>query len=526
MTDVAALAVHERLVHALLQGDALPGPPAARTLIQTHISSLVLDGAFAYKLRKPLHLPFLDFSTRARRRADCVEELRLNRRTAPQLYLDVLPVLGTAEVPRLGNSGDAAPQAIDWLLRMRRFDEADVLANMAQRGALTEAHIDALAGQVAGFHAALARSPERFGSSATVLRWLRETLAGLDDCGDARVAPLRAWIETEFARLAPLIDSRRARGFVREGHADMHLANIVLVDGVPRPFDAVEFNAELRHLDIVHDIAFTFMDLLRHDLAPLAWRFVSAWADHTGDHEGLALLRWFAVERALVRARVARLRADAAALARDLELADRMATNVACAPVLVLVCGLSGSGKSTVALELAQALCGVRLRSDVERKRLNGLPASARPTPEQAASLYSQEATQRTYARLGELARGLLRDGMAAVVDAAALRRDERDALRAVAAEAGTPFALVECSAPESVLAERIASRWRDGRDASDADLGVLALQLRVREDVAPGESAVPLSTDCDRATLRRRCATLAAGLAPPAETPISRTLP
>ncbi len=522
MTLGDVLAQHERLVRALLAGDALPGPPGERRLIQTHISSLVLAGDYAYKLRKPLELPFLDFSMPKLRRADCMDELRLNRRTAPQLYLDVLPILGTADAPRLGGAGDAAPQAIDWLLRMRRFDEADVLANVAARGTLTEAQVDALAAQVAGFHGALAPSPPGFGRSATVLRWLRETLAGLEGSGDARVSALRAWCEREFALQAPLIDARRAQGFVREGHADLHLANIVLVDGVPRPFDAVEFNAELRHLDIVHDIAFTFMDLLRHGLDALAWRFVGAWCERSGDYQGLALLRFFAVERALVRARVALLRGDAAALAHDLALAGRIAALPASPPPLVLVCGLSGSGKSTVALELAPALAGVRLRSDVERKRLHGLPAAARPTTAQAATLYAREATQRTYAHLGDLAQGLLRARIGAVVDAAALRRAERDALRAIAAAEDATFVLVECVAPQSVLRERIARRLRDGRDASDADLDVLDLQLRVREPVAADESPHLLSTDCDRATLQQRCAALAAELSAtlPATTP------
>ena len=338
--------------------------------------------------------------------------------------------------------------------------------------------------------------------------------------GDARIGSLRAWCEREDARLAPLIDERRARGFVREGHADLHLANIVLVDGVPRPFDAVEFNAELRHLDIVHDIAFAFMDLQRHGLPALAWRFVGAWAEATGDVEGLALLRFFAVERALVRARVALLRADAAALARDLALTERLAASRAGTPPLVLVCGLSGSGKSTVAQLLAEGLAGVRLRSDVERKRLHGLAATDRPAPAQVATLYGHEATRRTYARLGELARTLLAAGIPAIVDAAALRRAERDALRALAAAFGAPFALVECDAPEPVLRERIARRQRDEADASDADLGVLALQLRVREPVDGDESAQRLSTDCDRVTLQQRCAALAAALAPTASSP------
>jgi predicted kinase len=432
-------------------------------------------------------------------------------------------VLGTADDPRLGGAGDAAPQAIDWLLRMRRFDEADVLANVAARGELTEAMVDALAAELAAFHRALPPSPAPFGSAAIVRRWLGETLAGLAAAGDARVEPLRAWCEREAARLAPLIDERRARGFVREGHADLHLANIVLVGGVPQPFDAVEFNAELRHVDVVHDIAFTFMDLMRHGLPALAWRFAGAWAERSGDVEGLTLLRFFAVERALVRSRVALLRADPDALERDLALAARLATSPPPAPLLVLVCGLSGSGKSTVAQRLAQEMSGIRLRSDVERKRLHGLAATERPAADQVPMLYGREATRRTYARLGDLARTLLDAGIPAIVDAAALRRDERDELRALAATRGAAFALVECDAPEPVLRERIARRQREAADASDADLAVLDLQLRVCEPVQPDETAQRVSTDCDRATLHTRCATLAAALAPPHSTSTTR---
>lgn len=519
MSEDDAAAQHERLVQALLESDALPGPADGRQLIRTHISSLVLAGDFAYKLRQPVKLPFLDFSTPALRRADCLDELRLNRRTAPQLYLDVLPVLGSADAPRLGNAGDSAPQAIDWLLRMRRFDEADVLANVASRGELTEAQVDALAAGVAHFQDALAPSPPQFGTPAIVWRWLNETLVGLEACGDARIPALRAWCAAEFERLAPLIEARRASGFVREGHADLHLANIVLVDGVPHPFDAVEFNAELRHLDTVHDIAFTFMDLLRQSLDALAWRFVNAWAEATGDYDGLALLRFFAVERALVRSRVALLRGDASAQARDLALAERIAREQPRRPMLLLVCGLSGSGKSTGALELAQALGGVRIRSDVERKRLHGLAPTARPDAARTATLYSRAATERTYARLQELARSLLRAGIVAIVDAAALRRVERDALRALAASIGAAFVLVECSAPEAVLRDRIVYRQREDRDASDADLAVLDLQLRVREPMLAEEGPRILSTEGDRAALHRRCVALAAELRAAEET-------
>ncbi len=540
------------MLQALLHGDALPGRPAERRLIQTHISSLVLAGDFAYKLRKPLRLPFLDFSTAALRREDCLQELRLNRRTAPQLYLDVLPVVGTHDAPRLGAAGEAAPQALDWVLRMRRFDDAQLLDSLAHAGTLSAEHIDALATQVADFHQALPPSPPGFGAPETAQRWALDALDALAASPAAqacasRIAALRASSLREFARAAPLLAERRARGFVRECHGDLHLANIVLIDGVPRPFDGIEFNAELRHIDVMSDIAFTFMDLQRHGLPQLAWRFVGGYVEHTGDVEGLALLRFFAVYRALVRARVALLRAgqaeagrqeptgplasgegsSGAALAafeRDLALAERLAAPRNDAPRLVLTCGPSGSGKSTVAQLLAPALGGVRLRSDVERKRLHGMLPTARPTPEQTATLYARDATLRTYACLGTLARTLLRAGIDAVVDAVALRRDERDALRRIAAEEDARFVLLECVAPEAVLRDRVTRRQQDNRDASDADAAVLELQLRLREGFAPEERALTLSTDCELATLAQRCEALADQLAQPPAAPLPQS--
>jgi predicted kinase len=302
----------------------------------------------------------------------------------------------------------------------------------------------------------------------------------------------------------------------------------VLVDGVPLPFDGIEFDAEMRRIDVVNDIAFTFMDLLAHGLPEFAWRFASGYAEHSGDYAGLALLRFFAVYRALVRARVALLRAEqvqgedgaqAKAAAHDsieqhLALAESLAEPAATRqPLLVLTSGVSGSGKSTVAQCLAQHLGAVRVRSDVERKRLFALAATTRPAPAELATLYGAEATQRTYARLGELARELLQAGVSVVVDAVALRRSERDALRSLAAECGARFSLVECRAPEAVLRARIERRLREANDASDADASVLVLQLGVREPAAADEAVLAFDTDCAMEELERRCEALAARL-------------
>lgn len=487
---------HRTLVAALA---AALGP--ATRVIETHISTLLLAGEFAYKLRKPLALPFLDFTTLAARRHDCEEELRLNRRTAPDLYLDVRPVLGSAEAPRIG-APDEDAGAIDWLLRMRRFDDELLLDRLAARGALGAAEVDALARGVADFHASLPASPAAWGDPESVLRWARANFVALGAAHDLQ--DLHDWTEREFERIAPLLALRRAQGRVREGHGDLHLANIVMRGGVPVPFDAIEFNPALRHADTMADAAFVFMDLWRHGLRALAWRFASAYAERGGDHEGLALLHFFAVYRALVRAQVAALRGDAAACARDADVAREIAHSRRARPLLLLTVGLSGAGKSTVALELLQALGALRLRSDVERKRLAGLRADA---------LYGSAMTRRTYARLESLAAALLDAGLNVIVDAAALRRHERESFRALADMHGADFRLIECVAPEAVLRERIARRAAEGRDASDADLAVLALQLRIVEIPASDEGALRLDTDADAATVARRCAALAARL-------------
>ncbi len=532
MSNETALARHALLVRSLLRGDALAAPPAERELIETHISSVVLAGAYVYKLRKPLKLDFLDFSTPALRRADCLEELRLNSRTAPQLYVDVLPVVGTPDAPRIGAHAEA-PRAIDWVLRMRRFDQTHLLDAMARAGTLVAAHIDALAERVAAFHATLPPAPplpgHDRGHAAAVRAWALANLdalrAGAASPAQAeRIAALRRWTDREWTRLAPLMCQRELHGFVRECHGDLHLRNIVLIDGVPLPFDGIEFDAELRRIDVVNDIAFTFMDLLGHGLPALAWRFASGYAEHSGDYAGLALLRFFAVYRASVRARVALMRAEqleAGAsnavldeIERNLALAESLAKSAAAPrPLLVLTCGVSGSGKSTVAQSLAQHLGAVRVRSDVERKRLFGLAATTRPAPAELATLYSTETTERTYARLGELARDLLHGGVSTVVDAVALRRSERDALRRLAEACDAPFTLLECHAPEPLLRERIARRMCEAQDASDADERVLDLQLRLREPTAAEETAVRFDTDCTMDGLERRCKTLAAQL-------------
>lgn len=489
------LSTHARLVAGLVRQLAAASGGVAPQVVQTHISTVILAGESAYKLKKPVRLPFLDFSTLAQRRFFCEEELRINRRTAPQLYLDVLPVTGTVEVPVIVGAG--AP--VEWLLHMRRFDGAGEFKALAQAGRLQAAQVDALAVHLAAFHGGL---PPVDNVTTPVIPDVPETpqaprkdawywaAASLDEIAadphrpatltPAAVADVRATLGGQFARLAPVIAQRRADGFVRECHGDLHLGNLVDWQGQVLAFDAIEFDATLRCIDIVNDVAFTFMDLLAADRPALAWRFINAWAEHTGDYEGLVLLRAFAAGRALVRAKVALL-TGGEGFARYWALALRLVQPPP-APRLVLTMGLSGSGKSTAAQFLAEALGAVRVRSDVERKRLHGLAPTARPGP--GTDLYARAATVRTYARLAALAEGLLAAGLPVVLDAAFLRQDEREALQQRARHLDAPFALVRCVAPDAVLCARLLARAQAGADPSDATPEVLALQQRVQQAV------------------------------------------
>jgi len=302
---------------------------------------------------------------------------------------------------------------------------------------------------------------------------------------------------------------RRADGFVRECHGDLHLGNIVVWHGEVLAFDAIEFDAALRCIDIVNDIAFTFMDLHAAGQRALAWRLINAWVEGTGDFEGLTLLHDFAAYRAIVRAKVALLSGPKVAeFTAYWTLAQQLA-RAPSRPRLVLTMGLSGSGKSAAAQFIAEELGAVCLRSDVERKRLHGLAPTARPVP--ALAMYSTQATQRTYARLADLAGQLLDGELSVVVDAALLRHEERDTLMQLARRLGVAFALVECVAPHATLGRRIVSRATAGTDASDATLEVLEMQERVREAV-PADWArwhTALSNDGSLGELREQVQSL-----------------
>lgn len=499
MTDSASI------VAALVRGGRFPHPAERIECIETHASWVILAGEHAYKIKKPLDLGFLDYSTPERRRAMCEEELRLNRRTAPEIYEAVVGVWD-GDAPGIGPV-EGAPE---FAVRMRRFDQSGLFARLLAEGALTDAHMEAVALHVADFHAAadVARPGDGFGTAGAVIFPVQQNfdqMRGLVDAPEltARIDRLEAWSAGQSQALAATFDARLAAGFVRECHGDLHLANIVWLDGRARLFDGIEFNPQLRWNDVMADVAFLVMDCEARGRADLAHVFLNAWLEASGDYAGLPLLAYYVVYRAMVRAKVAAIRmrqaaGEAARACRDelvLYLDYALARIDAGRPALWITSGPSGSGKSTHGAELVRRCGAVRIRSDVERKRLAGLKARERATAAVGQGLYGPEMNARTYARLREIVGCVVAAGRPALVDATFLKRAQRDGFRALAAELGVPFGLLAFEAPPDVLRERVARRAAEGRDAADADVTVLEHQLATREPVGGDEAAIAIDT-------------------------------
>lgn len=476
-------------------------------LVETHISYVVLAGRFAYKIKKAVNLGFLDFSSLEKRWRCCEEEVRLNRRLAPELYLDVIALTGTPSAPRIGGDGEA----IEYAVRMRRFPQSGLLDRRLARNALEPDVIDALADRVAAFHEQAERCPRGTGygspdvvreAMAENFRQLRRYLPGRMHAG--LLDELERWSESAGAGLASMMNDRRLAGWVRECHGDLHLGNVALVRGPPLIFDCIEFNPDLRWIDVVNEIAFMVMDMEERGRPDYAYRFLNRYLEGTGDYAGLPLLGYYKVYRALVRAKVAAIRGGQegqAASRREMTVCGQYleyARRSMLPPKrsLVLLHGLSGSGKSRVAQMLLEARGAVRLRSDVERKRLAGLRRGANSRSTINGGIYGEEMTVVTYARLAELARQVLAAGYPVVVDAASLKAWQRRTFRMQAQDLAVPFLVVACRAPEDVLRQRVVARARVGNDPSEADPAVLEQQARALEPLTGAELEQCLAID------------------------------
>ncbi|WP_199541841.1 bifunctional aminoglycoside phosphotransferase/ATP-binding protein [Paraburkholderia kururiensis] len=506
---------HEaRAVDAALRRAVTYRHPAGRIRrVETHISVIYLAGRFAYKRMKPVNFGFVDFGSLADRLRCCQAELKLNRPLAGPLYRAVVPVVRAGRRCALPAAGHDRGRTVDYLVQMRRFDESQLFSKLVARNALAAVDIDRAVDRLAAWHLrAPRRSPHPgYGGAERLRAQVQAVLPPRTD--EPGSAALHAWIERQFARLAPLLEARRAAGFVRACHGDLHLDNVVRRGHDALMFDCIEFNDALRWNDVANDLAFFLMDLEAHGRADLARRALDRWLQATGDFAALAPMPLYLAYRALVRAMVARLKAQTVRAARGVrgqspgasappdyaQVAMRMTAPRR--PFLLLCHGYSGSGKSVASRALARLSGAIRVASDTERKRARPLsPVVERTLP---ASAYTPAAIDAEYAHLLDIAEQILAAGYPALVDATFLKQAHRARFVALARKLGVPVVLLDFDASRTCLEARVTTRSATGRDASDAGLAVLAAQLAQAEPFTADEAALVVRFNTEVAPAR-----------------------
>ena len=474
-------ATTDDLILALQNPELYSHPVSNIQVMETHISWVILTGDYAYKIKKPMDFGFLNFSTLEHRQHFCNEELRLNSRLAGSLYLDVLPITGSPQEPVLGGSGEA----IEYAVRMRQFNQEELFDVRQERGTLTADLLTELAQQIALFHQKLTPVPDDkpLGTPEAVYAAMQENFDQIRPLlPSPSLAPqldnLEEWTRTTFDRHRDLISARRQQGLVRECHGDLHLANIAVFENQVTVFDGIEFNEPFRWIDVINDLAFLLMDLearREHEHANLV---LNTYLEYRDDFAALALLPLYKTYRAMVRAKIALLtlgnpslsEAEKAGLVQRYKDYANLAESYSEIPhrYLLATCGLSASGKTCISAALSKELGLIRLRSDVERKRLHGLKPLDSSKSAIGGNIYTEDATAQTYARLAKVASGLLAAGLPVIVDAASLKVSERAQLAMVAEDQGVPFVLLHCEAPQTQRRDWIRERTGDASEATE----------------------------------------------------------
>ena len=494
------------LISALESGKNFDHPVEHFEIVETHISFVLLTGPFAYKFKKPVDLGFLDFSTLEKRKHYCEEELRLNSRHAPEIYVDVITITGTEQSPVINGDGPV----LEYGVRMVQFDRDRELDKLISTGGVTPALIDKLAQVIVAFHAAadVAPADSPYGSLENVRKPLLENFSriksGLQTDKDTmeQLDALERWSDSEYEKLIPVFEMRKTGGFIRECHGDLHLGNIVLFKDQPVLFDCIEFSKTLHWIDIMNDIAFLVMDLDEHRCHALSHRLLNACLESGGDYAGLAVLRYYLVYRALVRAKVACIRLEQDTHDKQARSNYRRYVDLAtdytkpARPILYLTCGVSATGKTTVSQALLEKTGAIRIRSDVERKRLHGLAADVRSGSAIDAGLYSKEITGKTYTRLQQLAGEILEAGYSVIADATFLQAPYRQDFFRLAERCHITPVILHCVADKAILEDRLRQRNLEAVDASEADIRVLLHQLETLDPLDDTEKKYTVEID------------------------------
>ena len=465
------------LVTALQMPASYPHEVETISVIETHISYVFLTGRFAYKIKKPVVFDFLDFRSRDAREHYCDEEVRLNRRTTSDVYLGVVPITGTPLTPRVDGHGPI----LDYAVKMRQFPHGALLRELVEANEVTLNQIEALAERLSDFHDTLPSETPSPSESIKLQRNFAKLFRAFKK-QDVRswavdIDKLQQQIADELETLRGPMTRRTHEGRVKEGHGDLHCENVVRLAGNLLPFDCLEFDRDLRVADVMCDLAFLVMDLIRLHQRPMANRVRNAYLAHSGDYDGLSVLGLYVAYRALVRAKVNLLRAGATdEFRRHIEVA-KDAVIQRRTPRLIITCGLSGSGKSALSQMLGDSGF-VHIRSDVERKRLCGLEARADSASDVGRGIYTPEMGARTYRHMRTLAQTSLNAGFDTIVDAAFLREAQRGPFLELAKQTGAHSAIMYVHAPQHELERRVTARKELGHDPSEADVFVLNSQL------------------------------------------------
>jgi aminoglycoside phosphotransferase family enzyme/predicted kinase len=489
------------LIKNLQSSQAFNHPTPQLGLIETHVSWVILTGEYAYKIKKPVDFGFLDFSTLEKRKHFCEEELRLGQLFAPEIYLAVVPITGTIEHPQInGNTGPI----LEYAIKMCEFSQSSLLSALLKRRKLSSTLIDQLGQLIAEFHKKTPAAPtkSRFGLPnevhAPTQQNFEQIIPLLTNPADIeQVKRLERWANEQFIKHRKLFEQRKKQGFIRDCHGDLHLANIILYRGKLVLFDRLEFNEDLRWTDVIADLAFLAMDLAGKKQPKLANQLINTYLQFSGDYQGLNLLAYYLSYRAVVRAKIALFRLNQKDLTSKEKLDIRNDyynfINLAESytrpkkPCLIIMHGLAGSGKSTIAKNSASQCGAIQISSDIIRKRLFNLSLHENSNSTPYGGIYTDQATEKTYNELANLANVVIEAGFIVLIDATFLLHTQRLIFYNLAKNLKVPFYIFECQTNDIEIIQRVQKRSvRNG--ISEANLTILNQQKKLIEPLSKEE--------------------------------------
>ena len=492
---------NEEITAALVQALRRPGvldPDGAVELIETHISYVLLTQEFTYKIKKPVNLGFVDFSTLKKREYFCREELRLNKRLADELYISVVTITDSIKHPELNGSGPV----LEFAVKMKKFPSEAELRNLIHKGTIPIAYFEHFASELARFHrhADPASPDSRFSCNEALAERAMDNFKDIQAAAHQpdikqRVTSLKQWTLKSLKSNAAKFTNRKINLRIRECHGDLHLSNLVLIDNRIVPFDCLEFNEDFRWIDVASELAFLFMDLCAHKFNQQARRVLNRYLEVSGDYEIVPLLRHYLVYRAMVSAKISCMHPQQASkktllnpgLLEYIDLAERFA-NSRQEKLLIITYGFSGCGKTWVTDQLIERTDLIRIRSDIIRKQIHHIDIATPSNSLLESGIYTKDATHRTYETLARIAATTLDADYPVVVDATFLKKKYRDMFRDIAYKHKAQFRILHLDAPNWLLRSRIIERHRKQNDISEADLSVLKNQTRNAEPLEPVE--------------------------------------